>query len=307
MAGAVEFEAVSKAYAGKRAVDSLTFAIPEGSLYGFIGPNGSGKTTTLRLMLRILHPDQGAIRVLGRREGQALDDRTGYLPEERGLYRRMRVRDVLCFHANLKGVRDPHSRVQTWLQRLDLADRADARISSLSKGLAQKVQFAAAVVHDPKLLVLDEPFSGLDPVSMEGLRDIILQLKQAGTTVVFSTHDMVMAERLCDAVLMLHRGRKVLDGSVERLKRERGSESIRVRFADDQIELSDPDIVRVRNYGREQVLELRFEAEPQAVLHRLMQRGKLLSFEVVRPSLHELFVDIAGAPAAGTREDSVDV
>jgi ABC-2 type transport system ATP-binding protein len=227
------------------AVDALSFPIPEGSLYGFIGPNGSGKSTTLRMMLGILLPDAGQVHVLGQRRSKTTDDSTGYLPEERGLYRRMRVNDALTFHANLKNVRQPKERISAWLKKLDIADRGRMRISSLSKGLAQRVQFAAAVVHDPKLLILDEPFSGLDPVSTEQLREIILELKNSGTTVILSTHDMSVAESMCDKVLMLHRGRKVLDGSVEQLKLDNGHESIRLRFADRVPSLDDPDISRV--------------------------------------------------------------
>jgi ABC-2 type transport system ATP-binding protein len=196
-------------------------------------------------------------------------------------------------------VRRPEARISEWLERLGLADRATARVSSLSKGLAQRVQFLAAVVHNPSLLVLDEPFSGLDPVSLDSLSQVILELKRSGTTIILSTHDMTMAERLCDTVLMLHAGRKVLDGSVEQLKRDHGLESLRIRFADDVGTLDIPGVSRVRNYGREQVLELAPNADSQEVLAVLLTRGKLVSFALVRPTLHELFVDIAGGREAG--------
>jgi len=297
MQAAVRFESVTKSFPGRRAVDALSFSIPQGSLYGFIGPNGSGKTTSLRMMLRIIYPDQGQITILGQGQYQAASDHSGYLPEERGLYRRMRVEEVLRFHAELKNVRRPQARIAHWLERLGLGDRARMRVSSLSKGLAQRVQFAAAVVHDPKLLVLDEPFSGLDPVSLDALREIILELKSSGTTVVLSTHDMHMAERLCDAVLMLHEGRKVLDGPIEQIKRERGLESVRVSFEHNLDLVRLPEITRARHYGREQVLELSPETDTQALLGKLMSLGRVLSFAVVRPSLHELFVDIAGKPS----------
>ncbi len=296
METAVRFDGVTKTYSRRRAIDQLSFTIPEGSLYGFIGPNGSGKTTTLRIMLGILYADAGNLCVLGREHPQSVDDRTGYLPEERGLYRRMRVADVLEFHARLNGMRRPRANVANWLERLDLSDRANERVGSLSKGLAQKVQFAAAVVHQPRLLVLDEPFSGLDPVSTEGMRELIMELKQAGTTVILSTHDMSMAERICDAVLMLHRGRKVLDGPIERLQHERGYLAVRVTFSEALPALSDPSVTRTRCYGRDQVLELVAGADPQQLLARLLKRGRILSFSIARPSLHELFVEIAGDP-----------
>lgn len=296
---AVRFDSVTKCFGDRLAVDALSFTIPEGSLYGFIGPNGSGKSTTLRMMLGILLPDEGQVHVLGQRRSKATDDSTGYLPEERGLYRRMRVNDALTFHANLKNVRQPKERIFAWLKKLDIADRGRVRISSLSKGLAQRVQFAAAVVHDPKLLILDEPFSGLDPVGTEQLREIILELKNSGTTVILSTHDMNVAESMCDKVLMLHRGRKVLDGSVEQLKLDNGHESIRLRFADRVPSLDDPDISRVLDFGREQVLQLAPNVDPQAVLLRVMRRATVTSFSIIRPSLHELFLSIARVPHDG--------
>lgn len=293
MTAAVEFDSVSKTFGTRLAVDRLSLKVAAGSLYGFIGPNGSGKTTTLRMMLGILYPDAGDIRVLGQRTRSAVDDRTGYLPEERGLYRRMRVFDVLKFHAQLKNVRRPEARISEWLTRLELMDHTGVRVSGLSKGLAQRVQFAVAVMHEPALLVLDEPFSGLDPVSHDLLCDIILALKRRGTTIVLSTHDMTVAERLCDSVLMLHRGQKVLDGLVHEMKQERAGQSVHVCFDRDVGSFDDPSVSRGRNYGREHVLDLVPGADPQKLLARLMQKGCVLSFSVVRPSLHDIFVEIA--------------
>lgn len=300
MSVAVEFERVQKRFPGRIAVESLSFQVPRGSLYGFIGPNGSGKTTTLRMMLRILYPDAGRVSIFGQHAAGVVDDDTGYLPEERGLYRRMRVVDVLRFHAQLKNLRRPERRIEHWLERLGVAGHARARISQLSKGLAQRVQFAAAVIHDPKLLVLDEPFSGLDPVGAEALREVILELGRGGTTVVLSTHDMAVAERMCDRVLMLHRGQKVLDGEVDVLKRERGHNCVHVRFEGRVDAFQDPAVLRVRNYGREQVLDLSPDADAQALLVRLMGKGSVLSFSVAPPSLHEIFMDIAKGPPAST-------
>lgn len=306
MSAAVEFDGVQKRFPGRTAVESLSFQIPRGSLYGFIGPNGSGKTTTLRMMLRVLYPDAGRVLIFGQQAAGVVDDHTGYLPEERGLYRRMRVVDVLRFHAQLKNVRHPEPRIEHWLERLGVAGHARARISALSKGLAQRVQFAAAVIHDPQLLVLDEPFSGLDPVGTEALREVILELRKGGTTVVLSTHDMAVAERMCDRVLMLHRGHKVLDGAVDALKRERGHDCVHVRFEGDVAVLSDPVVTRVRDYGREQVLDLTPGADAQALLARLMLKGNVLSFSVAPPSLHEIFIQIAQGPpdaAAGSQQN----
>lgn len=291
---AIALSGVTKRFGLKTAVQDLSLEVAEGSLCGFIGPNGSGKTTTIRMILRILLPTEGSVRVLGEETGDAADDRTGYLPEERGLYRRMRVREVLRFFAKLKGVRKPDVAIDRWLERLDLREREMSRIDTLSKGLAQKVQLIAAVLHDPKLLILDEPFSGLDPVNVEVLREVVLDLRRRGTTVVFSTHDMDMAERLCDTVMMIHEGTKVLDGPVDAIKAQRGVETVRVRFAGETPSLDDlPGVARVADYGREQTLELEVEADAQMLAAELFRRGELERFEVARPSLHEIFVGIA--------------
>jgi len=291
---AVELRKVTKRFGGRAAVDGLDLSLPRGSLNGIIGPNGSGKTTTLRMILRILLPDAGTVRVLGRETGRATDARTGYLPEERGLYRRMKVAQVLAFFARLKGLRSPAAAVERWLDRLDLRERAHEKVESLSRGLAQKLQLAVALVHDPEVAILDEPFSGLDPVNVETLRSIVLDLRRAGTTVLFSTHDMDMAERLCDEVVMIHGGRKVLDGPVDAIKTDQGVETVRVRVEGDGSSLADlPGVVAVRDYGREQSLELAPGGDPQAVLAALLGRGPVIRFEVGRPSLHEIFVRIA--------------
>jgi ABC-2 type transport system ATP-binding protein len=296
-AAPIELSGVTKRFGAKLAVQDLDLRVPEGSLCGFIGPNGSGKTTTIRMILRILLPSRGTVRVLGAETGKAADDRTGYLPEERGLYRRMRVRELLRFLARLKGVRRPEAPIDRWLERLELRDRADSRLETLSKGLAQKVQFIAAVVHDPRLLILDEPFSGLDPVNVETLREIVLDLRRRGTTVVLSTHDMEMAERLCDTVVMVHEGRKVLDGPVDEIKAARGGDIVRVRFAGDPPDLAAlPGVARVVDHGREHSLELDSGADPRALAAEVLRRGALERFEVGRPSLREIFVSIARPP-----------
>lgn len=291
----IELVRVTKMYGPRKAVGDLDLRVPRGSLYGFIGPNGSGKTTTLRLILRILLPTSGRVSVLGADQASAANDRIGYLPEERGLYRRMQVREALVFFARLKSVRAPEAAADRWLARLGLSDRAKERVQSLSKGLAQRVQFAVAAVHDPLLLILDEPFSGLDPVSTDTLRETILELKRGGTTIVLSTHDMSTAERLCDAVMMLHRGEKVLDGPVDALKAERAHETVRVVFEGEAPSLAGLSrVAEIKDYGREKALILVPGADPHGLLAELLTRGRLLKFEVSRSSLHELFVGIAG-------------
>jgi ABC-2 type transport system ATP-binding protein len=295
---AVELEHVTKTFGTHTAVDDLSLTVPTGTVYGFIGPNGSGKTTTLRMIVRILHADRGLIRVLGNESLRADNDRVGYLPEERGLYKQMKVRDVLRFYADLKGCRDSRAAIATWLERLGLADWADKRVDALSKGMAQKVQFIATVVSRPELVLLDEPFSGLDPLNAEALRDAVLSLKRDGSTVIFSTHDMAVAEKMCDFIFMIYRGRKVLDGTLESIQDAYGSDTLRVRLEGDGAALGElPGVQRVTDFGRWQELRLQPDADPQRLLALLMERGKVRHFELARPTLQDIFVRIAGPEA----------
>jgi ABC-2 type transport system ATP-binding protein len=291
---AVVIENVTKTFGSHVAVRDLCLQVPGGSIYGFIGPNGSGKTTTLRMIMRILHPDGGHIRVLGEETWRAVNDRVAYLPEERGLYKGMTVRDVLKFYAALKGLRDARPAIDAWLERLDLAEHATKKVSALSKGMSQKVQFIATVVARPALVLLDEPFSGLDPVNNEVLREAILELRKSGTTVIFSTHDMAVAEKMCDFIFMIDRGRKVLDGTLEAIQDAYGSDTVRVRLEGDGADLDGlPGVAKVTDFGRLQELRLSAGADPQRVLAELMRRGRVRHFELTRPSLHDIFVRIA--------------
>jgi len=294
----VEIDNVTKRFGKVVAVDGLSLAVPQGSIYGFIGPNGSGKTTTLRMIMSIFYPDAGRIRVFGGELSGPCCDRIGYLPEERGLYRKMKVRDILCFYGRLKNGRGVRRRADEWLARFDLTAWAGKKVETLSRGMAQKVQFIAAVIAEPELLILDEPFSGLDPVNMEVLKEAVLGLRQKGTTIIFSTHDMNVAERMCDFILMIFKGRKVLDGTLAAIQDRYGRDTLRVQTEDGQADLNDlPGVERVNDYGRLQELHMSPEADPQAILAALMQRTRLRSFEVARPSLHDIFVRIAGPEA----------
>ncbi len=296
--GAVEITGVTKTFGRHVAVDDLTLSVPDGTIYGFIGPNGSGKTTTLRMIMRIFHPDRGDIEVLGNRSMGAATDRVGYLPEERGLYKQMKVRDVLRFYAQLKGMRDPREEIARWLDALGLADWADKKITALSKGMAQKVQFIATVVCQPSLVLLDEPFSGLDPVNAVVLREAVLDLRRNGTTVIFSTHDMAVAEKMCDMIFMIYRGKKVLDGTLEEIQDAYGEDTIRVRLGGDGASLDGlPGVDQVADFGRYHELRLDRDADAQAILAALMDRGEVRHFELSRPSLHDIFVRIAGPTA----------
>jgi ABC-2 type transport system ATP-binding protein len=297
----VEIENVTKTFGQHVAVNRLSLAVPRGSIYGFIGPNGSGKTTTLRMIMRLYHPDSGpgVIRVLGEANSAAANDRVGYLPEERGLYKRMTVREVLLFYAELKGRRDAVALVPPWLDKMGLADWADKKVEALSKGMAQKVQFISAVIARPELVILDEPFTGLDPVNADVLREAVLELRKTGTTVIFSTHDMSVAEKMCDFIFMIYRGNKVLDGTLESIQDRYGSDTIRLRVEGNGF---DPRTVhgveKVTDFGRLQELRMAAKTDPQAVLAELMKRGRVMHFEVTRPSLHDIFVRIASPDAA---------
>jgi ABC-2 type transport system ATP-binding protein len=305
---AVDIECVTKTFGEHVAVHDLSLRVPAGSIYGFIGPNGSGKTTTLRMIMRILYPDRGSIRVLGEDRLGAASDRVGYLPEERGLYKQMKVRDVLRFYAELKGLRRSGAAIDAWLERMGLGAWAGKKVEALSKGMAQKVQFIATVVARPELVLLDEPFSGLDPVNTEVLREAVLDLRQGGATVIFSTHDMAVAEKMCDFIFMIYKGRKVLDGTLESIQDKYGSDTVRVHLGGQAGPLDDlPGVGKVTDFGRWQELRLLPGADAQEVLARLMGRGPVYHFELTRPTLHDIFVRIArpdadGAPGAG-KED----
>jgi ABC-2 type transport system ATP-binding protein len=291
---AVQIDHVTKTFGEHKAVDDLSLEVPTGSVYGFIGPNGSGKTTTLRMIMRILHPDRGHIRVLGEETLGAANDRVGYLPEERGLYKTMKVRDLLRFYAELKGFRKSREAIDSWLERMDLTEWGDKKIEALSKGMSQKVQFIATVIARPQLILLDEPFSGLDPVNTEVLREAILDLRREGTTVIFSTHDMSVAEKMCDFIFMIYKGRKVLDGTLESIQDAYGRDTVRVAVEGNGQDLGNlPGVLKVTDFGHLQELRLQPATDTQQLLATLMARGAVRHFELAHPTLHDIFVRIA--------------
>jgi ABC-2 type transport system ATP-binding protein len=291
---AVRLDGVTKRFGAKIGVDGLSLAVPRGCVCGVIGPNGSGKSTTLRLLTDLLRPDAGTVEVLGATDLRAVRDRVGYLPEERGLYRRMKVRDVLAYLGRLKGV--SHAalwpRVRAWLARLDLASYGEQRVEALSKGMAQKLQLAAALIAEPDLLILDEPLSGFDPLNADLAVELFAEQRAAGRTILLSTHDMDAAERMCDRVAMIFRGRVVLDGTLEEVRASHAAGTARIACdaTDDEIRALPGAGAVAANRGLRDVELL---GPPGELLRALAARASVTHFEVVRPSLREIFVRTA--------------
>jgi ABC-2 type transport system ATP-binding protein len=291
---AIRLAGVTKAFHGHLAVSDLSLEVPRGSVFGLLGPNGAGKTTTLRMVLDVLAPDAGTIEILGRSSDQAARDRVGYLPEERGLYPRMVVEEQLLFFGQAKGLgrAEARKRMGPWLERLGLADWRQRRLNELSKGMQQKVQLIATVLHDPDVLILDEPLSGLDPVGAEVVREVLVDLRRQGRTLVLSSHEMETVERLCDSIALINRGRKVLDGPVRELKRRFGSNTVVLAYEGDGSFLATlPGVARLADFGQYVEVCLTDEADPQALLREASARLRLSRFEIVEPSLRDIFVE----------------
>jgi len=294
----IVLEDVTKTFGDLAAVDDLSLNVPSGSIYGFIGPNGSGKTTTLRMIMNIFYPDSGKISVLGESLTGSCVDRIGYMPEERGLYTRMKVRDLLRFYGDLKNGDDVSTEVDRWLERLDLADWGDKKLETLSKGMCQKIQFIATVVAKPEVIILDEPFSGLDPVNAEVLIESILDLQKQGATIIFSTHDMNVAEKMCDYIFMIFKGQKVLDGTLESIQDKYGSDTLRIRCDEDADALQNINgVEKVRDFGNSKELRIAHGHDSQKLLADIIDITNIWSFDLVKPSLEDIFIRIAGTEA----------
>ena len=288
-------ERVTKRFGGFTAVSDLSLQVRPGRVFGLIGPNGAGKTTTIRMIVNITAPDSGRIELFGQQMNTALQDRIGYLPEERGLYKKMKVGEQLRFFAELKDLRgqEADKRVDDWLQKLELSAWKDKRAKELSKGMQQKVQFITAVIHDPDLVILDEPFSGLDPVNVDLMKQTILEQKAAGKTIILSTHQMEIAEKLCDDVCMINRAHKVLDGRLREIRRSFSRNAVALQFAGGDGLLNDSSLVaNVRQHDEEFEVLMAPGASPQALLKRLVDSGAMVTkFELVEPTLHDIFIE----------------
>ena len=293
---ALVVDRVTKRFGKHVAVDAVSMRIPRGSIYGFLGPNGAGKTTTLRMIMSILYPDEGSIEILGSSSAEAVKDRLGYLPEEKGLYKKMRTGEILAYFGRLKGMPsgEAKAKAKDLLQKYGLGDVIDHKCETLSKGMGQKVQILGTVIHEPELVILDEPFSGLDPVNVEVMRDLILQMKSEGRTVIFSTHIMQQAEQLCDSILLVHHGKKILDGKLAEVKSS-GDHGILLDYDGDGSVLRELEgVERINDSGKQAEIYLEEGVDPQQVLSALVGKLRIRRFDLREPSLHEIFVRAVG-------------
>jgi len=297
----VELVNVHKSYDDFVAVDNLSFRILPGEIYGLLGPNGAGKTSTLRMMIGISVPDSGQVLILGEPLSRAHTNRFGYLPEERGLYKKMKVLTHLVLLAQLKGLTSGEAtkRAHHWCERFELTAWMDKKVEELSKGMQQKVQFIGAILHDPELIVMDEPFSGLDPANALALKDALLELAKNGKTILLSTHRMDQAERLCQSICLINHGRVVLEGDLGQIKNSSGSCSVQIKYDGDSSFLREPRLVQSFNdYGNYVEVRLAPGADTQELLRLACSKARIDRFEVMQPSLEEIFIDAVSKPHA---------
>ncbi|HEX4074836.1 MAG TPA: ATP-binding cassette domain-containing protein [Candidatus Acidoferrales bacterium] len=294
---AISLENVTKSYDGVTAVDGVSLQVREGAILGLLGPNGAGKTSTIRMIMNILVPDEGSIRVFGQTVGDQTRHSIGYLPEERGLYPRMKVLDVIVFLGSLRGLSEAEARKRgrEWLERFDLSEWADKKVQELSKGMQQKVQFICAVLHKPQLMILDEPFSGLDPVNADTVESTILEKRGQGSTIVLSTHRMEQVEKMCDSICLIDKGHKVLDGDLRTIKRSYGKNTVRIEFDGPDSFLTHPAIESMKRFASGAEAKLKPGGDAQEVLKGALAAGaRIHRFELLEPSLNEIFIEKTG-------------
>lgn len=290
----IELSGVTKTFGSVVAVNDLSLEVPKGSIYGFIGPNGSGKTTSIRMIMKIMYPDRGKLLINGQEHNSERLKNVGYLPEDRGLYKKMKIGELLRFHGELNDGTDLPNRINLWLERLDLKAYKEKKVETLSKGMRQKLQFIATILHQPELIILDEPFSGLDPINADMMKDIILELQQKGATIIFSTHDMAMAERMCDYIFMIYKGEKVLDGTLDHIQDQYGNDTLRIQSEMGGAALKGiKGIENVNDFGKLQEIRLEPDVDPQKILAELLKKTRISKFEITKPSLNDIFIRIA--------------
>ncbi len=289
----LELKNLVKDFDGKRAVDNFSLSMRQGEILGLLGPNGAGKTTTIRMIMNIIAPDSGEIRILGEKFNEKLKDRIGYLPEERGLYRKMKISETLQFFGKLKGMKtgEIKERGDILLKKFDLYGYNEKKIEELSKGMAQKLQIITTIIHSPDLLILDEPFSGLDPINIELVKDLILEMKREGITIIFSTHLMDYAEKIVDSIVMVNKGQKVLDGNLGEVKSNYGKKFLKINYEGDGEFVRTLDYVKgVKDYGNEMEIELKDLKDKEKLIGDLLPRVTLNGFVLSEPSLNNIFI-----------------
>ena len=299
---ALEVTNLTKTFEKVIAVDNASFNVPEGSVFGLIGRNGAGKTTTLRMMMNIYQPDSGEIVFKGEKVGQDFKDSVGYLPEERGLYKKMKVIDTLIFLSELKGKsgREITIKAEDYLERFELADRKNSKVEDLSKGNQQKVQFISTILHDPEFLILDEPFAGLDPINTNLLKQIILEMKDEGKVIIFSTHLMDFAEKMCDNIAMIDQGKIILNGKLDEIKKKFANRNVSINYEGDISFLrGNPIIENMEDFGNTTGIKVKKPEQVQELLRSLVEHNVIIKkFNADEISLHEIFVSLAGKEAA---------
>jgi len=294
---ALEIENISKRFGDFYAVKKLSFKIPQGTIYGFLGPNGAGKTTTIRMVMNIIIPDEGSIKILDRKMDEKMKERIGYLPEDRGLYPKMKVGELLLFLAEIKGLRGSKAReeIDFWLERFDLSDWRKKKVEELSRGMQQKLQFIVTVIHQPELFILDEPFAGLDPVNTKLLKDIMLEMKEKGRTIIFSTHRMEQIEMICDNICLINKAEGVLEGNLSQIKKQYGKNTVVLDYdGDASFVQSFPEVEKIDDYGKFMEIKLKEQSNPQDLLLKLVGKININKFEVKEPSLNAIFIDKVG-------------
>ncbi len=292
---AIEINSVTKRFATTIAVSELSLSVPSGSIYGILGPNGAGKTTTIRMIMNIFAPDEGEIKVFAQKMTEETKNIIGYLPEERGLYPKMKVLELLVYFGQLKGMarRDAEDKGINLLKRVELLEWKDRKIEELSKGMQQKVQFIATIVHDPQIIILDEPFTGLDPLNTEILKELMMELNRDGKTILFSTHLMEHAEKLCDYVALINKGKKVLDGRLSNIKRDFGRNILSLEVEGDaSFLLNLPSVVDWYQFGNKIELEIKDGDNPHDILRMAMEKANLKKFEISQASLNHIFIKV---------------
>jgi ABC-2 type transport system ATP-binding protein len=305
----LELERISKKYGEKVAVDKLSLVVPSGVIYGIIGPNGAGKTTTIRMIMNIIRPDSGRVLYNGREVDNEFTDDVGYLPEERGLYKKMTLQEVISYLAQLKGcsAADARKRTMPWLERMGLAEYRTKKVEELSKGMAQKLQLISTVLHEPDIIILDELFSGLDPVNTELIKDVVLEKKRAGKTILFSTHVMEQAEKLCDHLCMISGGHKVIDGKLIDVKRQFGKNAIHVGLDGDGAFLKElrgvQSVTEFTNYFE---INLSDGENPSELMREIVARAEVHRIEVVEPSLYQIFIEMAKVDPSQLEKEPTD-